>query len=247
MIYVKKIATALSLVALLASVPLYANSSTATEVSKKSGVSLLKNSYQYLGSLKKYAFTADVTNTLIVDGGTILTKRVSQVKVERPDKFKIDNKGEFIDRSFYLSNGHFSMIDNEEKYYATVDTGGDIDKTLDMINKKLGIVVPLSTLLHSDMNKFIHPRKVQYFGTREVGGVSCDYIAFRQGNNVVHMWIEDSDKPLVRAAKVIRKTSKEQGTTDMVIKWDTTPSFSSDVFVFKAPKGASNVSIRPAK
>ncbi len=248
MIYIKKVATVVSLVVLLVSGSVYAQSTTTdVDVIQKDARLLLDDSYQYLGNLKKYAFKANVTNVLTIDGRTIITKRESQVKVKRTDKFRIDNKGEFIDRSFYLSNGVFTMIDNQEKYYASIKTGGDIDKTLDIINEKLGIVVPLSTLLHSDMNKFIHPKKVQYFGTRMVGNVECNYIAFKQRDNVVHVWIENSETPLIRAAKIIRTTSKEKGTTDMVIKWDTTSGFTESVFVFKVPKGASNVSIRPAK
>lgn len=243
----KKMASALSLALLLASGSLYAegdNSAVIVPAEQNNGAALLKESYDYLGSLKKYAFQANITNTVTEDGTEIVDKRAVDVKIKRPSQFRIDSKGDVINRSIYLSDGLFTMIDNNEKYYATVNTGGGIDKTLDMVNQKLGIILPTSTLMHSDMSKFIHPKKVQSFGIQKVGGVACNYIAFKQNKTTVHMWIENSDKPLVRAAKVI--TPKE-GTTEMVMKWDTDPDFSDSVFIFKAPEGASNISIKPVK
>jgi len=246
MFSLKRTALACSLALLITSGAVYAETTVAQtkQTSPIAAASLLKGSYDYLGSLEKYAFTASISNTILEEGKVISDKREVIAKVKRPDQFRIDTKGDFINRSIYLSNGVFTMIDNKEKYYASVKTNGGIDKTLDMINSKLGIVLPTSTLLHSDMAKFIHPRSVQNFGTRTLSGVECNYIAFKQKGTTVHLWIENSDRPLIRAAKIITPKS---GTTDMVIKWDTNPGFSDSVFVFKAPKGASNVSIKPEK
>jgi len=166
MIDVKRFTAVLSVTLLLILSSGYAESNTmaAEQNEQKNGVKVLKNSYDYLGSLKKYAFTATVTNEVEVDGKKIVTKRISNAKVKRPDQFRIDTKSDYIDRTVYLSEGLFTMMDNKEKYYANVKTSTNIDKTLEYINKKLGIVLPLSTLFHSDMSKYIHPKKVQYFG-----------------------------------------------------------------------------------
>jgi len=249
MIYVKKIVTVVSLAVLLASGTVYAEGTNASvaQATQKNGKALLSSTYDYIGSLQKYAVHTTVENTVLVDGESIVTIRTSDVKVQRPDKFRVDSKGEYINRSVYLSNGQFTIMDNNEKYYATVKTDKGIDKTLQHISKKLGIILPVSTLIHSDMNKYIHPSRVQYFGTRVLSGVECNYIAFRQKKTTVHMWIENSNTPLIHAAKIVTDASNDKGTSDMVMTWDTTPSFSDSVFVFKAPKGASNVSIKPVK
>ena len=243
MINVKKVLAALSLTLLLTSSSLYA-----AQEMQKSASKLLKESYNYLGSMQKYAFKATVNNDIHEDGTVISEKRTSDVKVQRPDKFRVDTKSDHINRTVYLSNGQFTMIDNDENYYASVHkTGASIDTALQYISKKLGVVLPLSTLIHSDMNKFIHPSRVQYFGTEVLSGVECNYIAFRQGTTTVHLWVENSDRPLIHAAKIITDAKNYKGTTDMIIKWNTNPDFSDSSFVFKAPKGASNVSIKPVK
>jgi hypothetical protein len=243
---VKKIISLFSLTVFLASTSLYADSSSASEEKvEKSALTLLKNSYNYLGSLQKYAFKATVVNRDHEGNEIVERKHTAKAKVLRPSQFRVDSKSDIFNRSVYLSNGVFTMMDNKEKYYARVETGTDIDETLEYINKRLGIVLPLSTLLHSDMGKFFKPKKVKYFGTRTVTGVECNYVAFRKGSTTVHLWIENSDTPLVRVAKIITDDKQGRGTTDLVLKWNVKPHFSNSVFVFKAPKGSSNVSIRP--
>jgi hypothetical protein len=244
MVNIKKIASTFSLALLLASASATANNSAdaVSQEAQKSGSALLQSSYKYLGALEKYAFHATVTQSVDVDGSNVVSKTKTEIKVKRPNQFRVDSKSNTIDRSSYLSDGVFTMFDNHE-YYTSVKTGGGIDRTLDKINKKLGIVLPLSTLLHSDMAQFIHPKKVQYFGTRNVSGIECNYIAFKQGKTVVHMWIENSDRPLVRAAKIVTNAKNDQGTTDIAVRWDVNQKFSDSVFVFNAPKDASNISV----
>jgi len=247
MIDVKKAISIVSLALLLGSSTLLAEGNDASieeNAVQKNGATLLKNTYTYMGDLSKYAFGASITNSITDENVDIVMKRHSDVKVQRDSMFRVDSKGENIDRSVYLSNGVFTMIDNKEKYYASVKTGKGIDGTLEHISKKLGIILPISTLIHSDMTKFIHPSRVQYFGTKVISGVNCDYVAFRKKNTIVHLWIEDSATPLIRFAKIV---TKGFGTTDMTLDWDTSPGFSNSTFVFKAPKGASNVSIVAAK
>ncbi|SFZ98283.1 Flagellar motor rotation protein MotB [hydrothermal vent metagenome] len=246
MSYVKKVLTALSLSIILATSAIYAenNNIGVEQNSQVDGKKLLQDAYNYLGNLNKYTLNAKITNYYVADSKELVEKRNSVVHVNRPSQFKINTKDEYIDRTVYLNDGVFTMMDNKEKYYATVNTGTNIDQTLVKIRKNLGIVLPLSTFMHSDMNKFIKPNKVQYFGTRDLNGVECNYIAFRLGKTVIHMWIENSNRPLIRSAKII---TKDKGTTDMVLNWDVEDNFKNDIFIFKAPKNASNISIRAAK
>ena len=245
MIDVKKVVGAVFLALLLCSSSLLAESSSVSvDQTQKNASALLKNMYTYIGSLQKYAFDVSITNTVILDDGEIVLKRHSDAKVQRDGMFRVDTKGENINRTVYLANGVFTLMDNDEKYYASAKTGKGIDGTLDHISKKLGIVLPISTLIHSDMTKFIHPSRVQYFGTKVIAGVSCDYIAFREKKTIVHLWIEDSSTPFIRFAKIV---TEGVGTTDMILDWDNSPGFSNSTFMFKAPKGATNVSMRPVK
>jgi len=247
MINVKNIVTVLSVVALMTTTSAIADSKTEVstqQVVKKNAKKLLSNSYSYLASLQKYSFEATVVDKVEDYDSSMTLARKSSVKIDRPSKFRVDSKSKFIDRTSYLSDGKFTMIDNSEKYYATVETKKNINKTLEYIGRKLGIAMPLATLMRSDMTKVVKIKRVQYFGTRDVYGVECNYIAFKHKKSTVHLWIENSDTPLIRAATIITPSS---GKTDIVVNWDITPNFSDSIFVFNAPKNASNISIIPAK
>jgi len=247
MINVKNIVSVLSVVALIATTSATADSKTeasSVKVVQKNAKKILSNSYSYLASLQKYSFVANVIDEVNEDGNIITMTKNSDVKIQRPSKFRVDSKSDYIDRTIYLADGKFTIIDNNEKYYTIVDTKKNINKTLAYIGRKLGIALPLATLMRSDMTKVAKTKKLKYFGTRVVYGVECNYIAFKNKQTTVHMWIENSDTPLIRAAKIITSSS---GTTDIVVNWDVTPSFSDSVFAFNAPKGASNISIVPAR
>ena len=210
---------------------------------KKSGIDILNESYDYQGSLDRYEVVSKVIFETIEDGETYEDIRIIKAKIDRPDKVRSDNSGDIVDRSVYLSNGIFTIIDNTEQYYAQVNTSKNVDEALDQITEELGIIIPTATLLHSDMSKYIKPKEVTYFGKKTVAGVACNYIAFKRHGNEVHLWIEDSDSPLVKNVVVLGKDFK----MEMATNWDTNPKFSDKVFEFQPSKDASKISIVPAK
>ena len=219
-------------------------SSTSLMASNSDGKQILKDSYSYMGSLKQYEVNVIVTKDIFEDSQHIITKRVSNAEINRPNQFRVNTKGKHIDRTSYLSKGQFTMIDNSEKYYATVKSNKSIDQTLATISKKQGIVLPISTLMYSDMNNYIKPKHVSTFGLVDVAGVSCNYIAFKDRKTIVHLWIENSKTPLIRAIKIVTHRKDFNSNTDMIVEWNTKPTFSNDIFEFTAPKGASHISLK---
>jgi len=236
---ITKIIKMFSAALLLASTSVYAENG-------KSGLEILKKSYDYQGSLDKYAVAAKVTFDIKEDGKTFELSHTARAKIDRPDKMRVDSKGETIERSIYLSNGIYTMIDyidNDEMFYTQIKTPKTIDDMLDHLIDEFGIVLPVATLLHSDMSDYIHPKKVYNFGKKRVQGADCDYIAFRHNGKEVHLWIEDSATPLLRQAYIKAGDAEIKFAT----RWDLKPGFPDSVFEFKAPKGASKVSIEKSK
>jgi hypothetical protein len=210
---------------------------------KKSGIDILNESYDYQGSLDRYTVASKVVFEITEDGETYEDIRIIRAKIDRPNKVRIDKSGDTVDRSVYISDGTFTILDNTEQYYTQVNTADNIDEALDQIVEELGIVIPVATLLHSDMSTHIQPKKVTYFGKKTVAGVECNYIAFKRHGNEVHLWIEDSDSPLVKQVAVFGKDFK----MEMATNWDTNPKFLDNVFEFQPSKDASKISIVAAK
>lgn len=210
---------------------------------EKSANAILDNAYKYIGSLDKYAFTAAVLDS---DGKGDKTRHKVCVKVDRPDKMRADIKGDTKERTVYLNNGVFTMIDHRYNYYGQLKTPKTIDGTLDYIFEKYGINAPLAALIYSDMDKRTRYQTIQYFGTKIVDGTECDYVAFKNNGITIHVWIATGKKPLIKAYAIIDTASGKQYRKDTSIKWNTDAKLSDKDFVFVAPKGTYKISIKPA-
>ena len=217
-------------------------SSTNLLAEEKSVKDIVSNAYAQIGSMDKYAFNAVIVDNDTVEGETITYKKNVSVKIERPGNLRVDSKGDIKDRSTYINNGLFTMIDHNFAYYGQLKTPNTIDATLDFIFDKFGIRTPLSTFMYSDMHKRIKFRTNKYFGTVDVAGVECDYVAFKNNTKEIHVWITTGEHPLVKTFSIIDADTR----INTSLTWNTNPKFSDSDFIFKAPKGTEKISINSA-
>jgi hypothetical protein len=205
---------------------------------------ILNKAYQYIGSMDKYAFTAVISEN---GDAAEANKHTAIVKVDRPGKLRVDTTGTVKNRSSYLNDGSYTMIDHEFNYYGQVNTAKTIDGALDVLFEKFNIRAPLASLVYSDMDKRAKFRTSKYFGTKVVDGVECDYVAFKNGTREIHAWIATGDKPLVKTFSIIDTSADSASRTNTSITWDENPNISDSDFVFVAPKGSSKISVNRAK
>ena len=204
---------------------------------------ILNNAYQTIGSMDKYSFTAVVSDVTAENKA----KHTVDVKVDRPAKLRVDTEGTVKNRSSYLNDGSFTMIDHGFNYYGQIKTPNTIDGSLDLLFEKFGIKAPLAQLIYSDMNKRVKFRTSKNFGKVDVRGVECDYIAFKNNTREIHAWISTGETPLVKAFSVIDTSSNANSRMDTTVTWNTNPRISDSDFVFVAPKGSSKISVNSAK
>jgi hypothetical protein len=225
---------------LLSSTSLFAADQTARDI--------LNKAYQTIGSMDKYAFTAIVVDDEEYDGvESEKYKHTVNVKVDRPGKLRVDVKGTVKNRSNYLNNGSFTMIDHGFNYYGQVKTPKTIDGALDVLFEKFAIRAPLAQLIYSDMNKRVRFKTSKYFGKVDVNGVECDYVAFKNSTREIHVWITAGDIPLVKAYSIIDTSNNAKSRVNTTVKWNTNAKISDSDFIFVAPKGSSKISVNRAK
>ena len=233
----KTVLSTVSVTVLLSGTTLMAEEQTPKEI--------IKNAFKYLHSMDQYAFKAVVIDSeLDEDGSTEKYRFDTSVKVERPGKFQINIKGPSKDRSNYLNNGVFTMMDHQFNYYGQIKTGKNIDGTLDYIFEEYGIRSPLAQLLYSEMDKRLKYTKSKNFGKVMVEGTECDYVAFSDGTRDVHIWVETGDKPLIKAYSIIDKMSEDNYRMNTSLVWNLDAKISESDFIFKAPKGAEKISVQ---
>lgn len=212
---------------------------------EQSATDVLNKTYKYVGSMDKYAFNAVVLDDDVENGVVVRQKyrHDVSVKVDRPGKLRIDVKGSIKDRSSYLNDGVFSMIDHGFKFYGTVKTPKTIDAALDSIFDSYSIKAPLMQLIYSDMHKRFNFSNSKNFGTMTVGGTECNYVAFSDDKAEVHIWIATGEKPLVKAYRIFDKTEKDLPGISTSITWVENPNISDNDFIFTAPKDATKISV----
>jgi len=214
---------------------------------EKSAKEILDNTYRYIGSMDKYAFEAVVLDDDVENGKVTREKyrHDISIKIDRPDKMRVDTKGTVKNKSSILNNGIYTMIDYGVGYYSQLKTPKSIDTALDSIFEMYGIRAPLAQLVYSDMNKRFKFNKNKYFGVVNVDGVACDYVAFAGSEVEVHIWIATGDKPLVKAYKLFYVTEKECPSKTTLITWDAQPNITDSDFVVTLPKDAAAISVLP--
>ncbi len=208
---------------------------------------IVNKAYQYLGSIDQYTFNAIVSDDVLKDAEIVDTQRQEvSVKIDRPNKLRVDIKSDIKNRTSYINNGLFTMLDHNFGYYGQLETPKSIDDTLDLIFDKYGIKAPLASLIYSDMHKRTKFNRSKYFGTMDVAGVECDYVAFKSRIREVHIWITTGENPLVKAYSIIDTNSKENTRRNTTLYWNTNPRISESDFIFTIPKGTTKISIESA-
>jgi hypothetical protein len=220
-------------------------SSTSLFAADKSARDILNKAYQTIGSMDKYAFTAVIEDKTAQEGKPY--KHTALVKVDRPGKLRVDTTGTVKNRSIYLNDGSFTMIDHNYNYYGQLKTPKNLNAALDILFEKFNIRAPLAQLMYSDMDKRVKFRSSKYFGTRDLGGVECDYVAFKNGTMELHAWITIGDTPLVKAYSIIDTSADSASRINTTVTWDINANISDSDFVFAAPKGSSKISVNRAK
>ncbi len=223
-------------------------SSTSLFAADKSARDILNNAYQYIGGMDKYAFSAVVIDDEMQDDKTTdKYKHTVSVKVDRPGKVRVDTTGTVKNRSAYLNDGSYTMFDHGQNYYGQIKTPKTINASLDVLFEKFGIRAPLAQLIYSGMDKRVKFSTGKYFGTKDVGGVECDYVAFKNGTRELHAWIATGDKPLVKSYSIIDTSTASASRINTSVTWNTNANISDSDFIFVAPKGSSKISVNRAK
>ena len=211
---------------------------------EKSARNIINNAYQYLGSMDKYAFNAIVSEDAVDNGEIVkIYKQNVSAKISRPNMLRVDTNGDISRRSNYLNNGLYTMMDHDAGFYGQIKTPKSIDGALDFIFTKFGIRAPMASLFYSDMNKRVKFKRSKYFGTMNVAGVECDYVAFKNNTREIHAWIATGDKPLVKTYSIIDTGTKGNPRMNTTLTWINNPNISDSDFIFKAPKGVSKISV----
>lgn len=191
----------------------------------------------YLKTLTAFELRAETTLDLVtLDGQRLQVGGVSQYKVRRPDGFLIDVDSDYKKRRFYYDGKAFTVFAPELGYYATTTAPPTIAQTLEVIEARYGISLPLVDLFRwNDPNEHRAETLETGFvvGSAAVDGVATDHYAFRQGDRDWEIWIEKGQRPLPRKLVIVDRKDDSRPAYIARLSWTLNPSLPADTFVFK--------------
>ena len=211
--------------------------------------SVLRSACDFLAQAPAFSIRAEIWQEHVDEAGQkIQFSRTVEMDVKRPDGLRLEISSPLSARGFWYDGKTLTILDRKHNWYSTTDMPATLDKTLDAAHDRFGIDMPLIDLAVSDpyMNATAKVQTGRYFGISTVLGVPCHHLAFTQENVDWQVWIEDGPQPLIR--KYVITFKNDPGSpefTALITHWNMTDRIADSDFVFRQPRGASKIEMRP--
>jgi len=209
---------------------------------------IMKRMSAFLARTPRFALEAEeAVDEVSVGAPRLQLTNLRRVAVARPDRFAADATGDSLNRAVVYDGHTLSTLDKARNVYFTVQAPATIDSTLDAIEEKLGLVVPLSDFLYADPYAVLMEGVLygEYRGIHLAAGVPCHHLAFTQEQIEWQIWIDAGDEPLPR--KLLIAYVDEPGVPQYsatIKRWSLKPAFTDQLFRFDPPEGAKRVETR---
>ena len=198
-----------------------------------------------LSALDTFSFRAEgIMDEVLETGQLSQFSRRSKVLVSRPDKLRVETKGDDLSRSAWYDGQTVTVMDNRTKSYASVDAPDTIEKMFDFVVEKYGLTLPATDLLFRNSYKMLIANVTSgtYVGRHNVGDHACHHLAFRQAAIDWQIWIDAGSTPVPRKLIITYKLEPGHPSYEIVLsEWNLSPTAAKDVFAFQAPSDAEQV------
>jgi hypothetical protein len=178
---------------------LFALASTlAANADENDARAILKSMSDYVAAQNAISFTYDSTLEVMTQEGQRLALVSSgSVSLVRPDSLHATRSGGFAETETFYDGKTLTILGENKNRYVQVDAPGSFDELIDMMAGKLDRSPPAADLLLS--NSYDQLMKgvtdVKDLGSGVIGGVECDFLAFRADQVDWQIWVAHGDKP----------------------------------------------------
>ena len=204
---------------------------------------LLKQMGDYLKSAEQFAFEQVLEN-----GQKLQYNAITNVALQRPDRLRVDSRGDSAYESYYYDGKYITHYDLRENTYASTKAPATIDAANDFLATKYGVIPPLADLTYEDPYRILIENVTAgaYIGLSQVRGTMCHHLAFQQNDIDWQVWI---DAGWMRVPRKIVITYKKAASVPQYVtflsEWDFAPRFPEDLFSFNVPPSAEQVEFVP--
>jgi hypothetical protein len=215
------------------------NHVTVDEKSKK----IMMDMSTYLTGIKEFSFQSkgyfEVIDT--ISGKKEQINNSGELFLKRPNKIKVQRKGEKADLEFFCDGKFVTMYGKKLNTYSSAPVTGNLDEILDHIGENFNISLPGADLLYTDVYEGLMQDVVsgKYMGKEKMANVTCDHLFFTGKEVDWQIWVEDGAKKLPRKYLITSKQIRGKPEASIEItEWKTDLKLDDKMFAFTPPKGA---------
>jgi hypothetical protein len=212
---------------------------------KPEALQALKKMSAYLATLSEIQLTSKTSLDVVTTAGErIQLDGVADYRVRRPDGFVISVETDSKRRKFYYDGKHFTVYAPELGYYATAPAPPTIRQTLDTLEEKFGIQLPLEDLFRWNdptNNPAENLTSGVFVGTATLDGVETNHYAFRQPKIDWQIWIQQGPRPLPRKVVIVDQVDPANPAYVARLTWNVSPAIQPGEFSFHPGKNAKQI------
>ena len=238
-------AVALSLIILL-------GTSAGVKADEADAKRILKSMSDYMAAQKSLSFGFDATLEIVTkDEQKLALASSGTVTLKRPDKIRVTRAGGFADVEMSFDGKTLTLLGKNLNLYTQLEVPGTIDHLVDELKDTYNRPLPAADLLLSNSydDLMYGVIDIKDLGSGVIGGVECDYLAFRTDDVDWQIWIAQGKRPhpcrYVITSKLI---SGGPQYTIQIRDWKTGGEVAAATdFRFKNPTKADKVELKDLK
>jgi hypothetical protein len=212
---------------------------------------LLKAMSDYLAAQKTISFEYDATLEVVTkDQQKLALASSGALVLSRPDKLRATRSGGFADVEMSFDGKTLTLLGKNLNTYAQKDVPGTIDNLVDELRDKYNRPLPASDLLLSDSYAalMLDVVDVKDLGSGVIGGVECDFLAFRKKEVDYQIWIAQGERPYpCRYTITSRFIDGGPQYTIQISDWKAGDQVAATDYSFKNPTNAKKVELKNLK
>jgi len=171
---------------------------TVASADEASAKQLLKAMSDYMAAQKNLSFGYDATFEVVTkDDQKLALLSSGAVTLSRPDKIKATHSGGFADIETLFDGKTLTLFGKTANLYVQVDVPGTVDNLVDELRDKYHRPLPAADFLMLNVydELMLDVVDIKDLGSGVVGGVECDFLAFRKKEVDFQIWIAQGERP----------------------------------------------------
>jgi len=212
---------------------------------------IFKAMSDYVGAQKSVSFEFDATLEVVTkDDQKLALASSGTVSLNRPDKIRVMRKGGFADVEMFFDGKTLTLLGKNLNLYTQLDVPGTIEHLVDELRDTYQRPLPAADLLlpNSYDALMLDVVDIKDLGSAVIGGIECDFLAFRTDEVDFQIWIAQGKRPYpCRYVITSKRISGGPQYTIQTRNWKTGSEMAATDFSFKNTTKAEKVELKDLK